>query len=70
VDALDADVGVLAAEVDGAGERGVGQRGQRQGEERLVDGAEGATCLCLPAGARRLFASLLTTGGVVGPDTG
>ena len=41
VDALDPDVGVLAAEVDRPGERGVGQRRQREGEERLVDGAGG-----------------------------
>ena len=40
-DPLDAEVGVLAAEVDRPGERGLGQRGQRQGEEGLVDGAGG-----------------------------
>ena len=38
-DALDPEVGVLAAQVDRPGQRGVGERGQREGEEGLVDGA-------------------------------
>jgi hypothetical protein len=38
-DPFDPDVGVLAAQVDGPGQGGVGQRGQRQGEEGLVERA-------------------------------
>jgi hypothetical protein len=37
-DALDPQVGVLAAQVDRPGQRRLGERGQRQGEEGLVDG--------------------------------
>jgi hypothetical protein len=50
-DALHADVGVLAAEVDRPGQRGVRQRGQRQREEGLVDGVRCGHEACLPAAA-------------------
>ena len=50
-DPLDPDVGVLAAEVARPGQRGVGQRGQRQGEEGLVDGVGVWHVACLPAGS-------------------
>jgi hypothetical protein len=53
-DPLDPQVRVLAAEVDRAGERGLGQGGQRQREEGLVHGA-GLGCHrpCLPGAPDR-----------------
>ena len=51
-DPLDPQVGVLAAQVDRPGERGLGQGGQRQREEGLVDASGGTAPVYQPAPCR------------------
>ena len=67
-DPLDPEIGVLAAQVDRPGQRGVGQGGQRQGEERVVDAAgHGAVSTSRLLGRpSRLFARLPIRGYAVG----